>query len=102
MPTPCPICNNPAPDGRLCNECERARVFSAPTRTLPAVTFGRCVTWTNFDGSTHSVTVDGCASAQEASDKVWDIVLRDRHYSPPRWWQWWRRSEPRPPARRKR
>ncbi len=59
-------------------------------------TYGQVVKWTDFDGSVHTLGVDYCNTAEEATQTAFRIAI-GAGWTPPRWWQWWRwRDTPAP------
>jgi hypothetical protein len=44
-----------------------------------------------------AVTVSGCATPGEARREAWKEAEKNG-WTPPRWWQWWRSAEERPPS----
>lgn len=60
-------------------------------------THGQTIAWTGgggLDGAiTQSVSVEGCATREEAFSKAIQFA-KDAGWTPPKWWQWWRWSEP--------
>lgn len=56
------------------------------------------VVWTGFTGSKTGVTASGCGSLDEAHHKALAAAL-SLGWTPPRWWQWWRRADTQPVGR---
>lgn len=56
------------------------------------VTYGQSIGWNSFDGTESRVTVDDCATPQEAMEEAIGMA-QAFGWSPPKWWQWWRWSE---------
>jgi len=51
-------------------------------------TYGHTIVWRHWRGST-SVTVDGCATPEQARDEAIRFAIQSG-WTRPRWWQWWR------------
>lgn len=63
------------------------------TLPLPVITYGRNFTFRTNGGSTCTVSVDGCVNMEEADNAIRQMAYA-LGYQPPKWWQWWRWSEP--------
>lgn len=61
------------------------------------ITYGQSIVWTERDGSVTTVSVSDCVTPDEARGKALKSA-RLFGWAPPRWWQWWRRSDTRLPA----
>ena len=57
------------------------------------ITYGQAIAWTGPGGTRNKVEVTGCASAEEALSGARKMAF-DQGYKAPRWWQFWRRGEP--------
>ena len=57
------------------------------------IMYGQKIEWRGLDGSVSAVEVNECESPQEAIDEAIKSA-KAFGWSPPRWWQWWRWSEP--------
>lgn len=55
-------------------------------------TFGQIVRWTTFDGNVFTFELSGYSTVEEAK---FDALRRAKvvGWTPPRWWQWWRRDD---------
>ena len=72
--------------------CTMGKAQNAEVRMTMTIQYGQTIEWSHR-GSKLSVTVNGCATPQEALG----AAIRNAKlfgWTPPRWWQWWRWSEP--------
>ena len=56
------------------------------------MTYGQDITYTDFGGSKTTYGVSGCTTMEEAREQAIDLARGDG-WTPPRWWQWWRRGD---------
>lgn len=55
-------------------------------------TFSAEIYWTQKDGTVTKVKVSGRESSEQAAkDVLWDALMFG--WTPPRWWQWWRKND---------
>jgi hypothetical protein len=63
----------------------------------PLPHYGQTIEWTTIWGECYTVEVWGCACCSTREDVTRDAltVARLAGWTPPRWWQWWRRNDTR-------
>jgi len=54
----------------------------------PSIQYGQTI-----EGPEGYVSIDGCSSREEAVRKIVNLAMCS-NWSPPRWWQFWRRKWP--------
>jgi hypothetical protein len=59
-----------------------------------AKSYGQDITYTDFWGSKTTCGVSGLDTPDEALNEALKLAKLDG-WSPPRWWQWWRRNDTR-------
>lgn len=57
--------------------------------------YGQKIKWTRCDGSPAAIFVGWFKTQEEARVAVIKAARR-AGWTPPRWWQWWRRKDSRP------
>ena len=62
-----------------------------------SITYSQSVRWTGRDGNVSVLTVNGYPTAEAAAAKAFHDA-REFGWTPPRWWQWWRKGDTRAPA----
>lgn len=58
--------------------------------------YGQVIEWTEFNGKKCHVDVGYCQTPEEALEEAIKSA-RARGWTRPKWWQWWRRHDTRPP-----
>ena len=58
----------------------------------PMITYGQVVSWSPSLGIRLSVSVIGFETREDARREAIKQA-KELGWTPPRWWQWWRRSE---------
>ncbi len=58
------------------------------------ISYGFVISWSDFDGSRHSISVDQCGNPAKAFARALSHAIK-MGWTPPKWYQWWRWGETR-------